>query len=100
MGAVGAALAVVAGYLAFLVVCLVLLAPRWSVPARNLLPSALVSVLSLATGCTLALSPQVPAPVTGAVCLTLGIVVMARWGLPTFLPLARRRGSVTAWSVD
>jgi O-antigen/teichoic acid export membrane protein len=83
MGAVGAALAVVAGYVAFLFVCLAVVAPRWSVPVWSLLPSVLVTALCLATGCGLGLSPRIPALVTGAVCLTLGIVVLTRWGLPT-----------------
>jgi O-antigen/teichoic acid export membrane protein len=88
-GAVGAALAVVAGYLVLLIVCLVVLAPRWSVPVRSLAPSVLVTIATLAVGCLLALSPGIPAVVTALVCLALGLAVMARWGLPSLAAAVR-----------
>jgi O-antigen/teichoic acid export membrane protein len=95
LGAVGAALAALAGYLALLAACVGLVAPRWSVPVRGLLPSLLASLLSLAIGCALALSPGVPAPLTALVCAGLAAAVFARWGFPSIAQAGARwaRGS-------
>lgn len=90
LGAAGAALAVVAGYLVLLVVCVATLAPRWSVPVRTLAPPLLVTVASLALGCALALSPQIPTVVATIACLVLGICMMVRWALPTLAPVGHR----------
>ena len=92
LGAAGLALAILSGYLVLIIVCIGLLAPRWSVSIRRILPSVAASAASLGIGCALALSPRVPAPVTALVCLGMGIAIFARWGLPR---LAQAR---TPWS--
>jgi O-antigen/teichoic acid export membrane protein len=86
--AAGAALAVAIGSLVLLLVSVVILAPRWTVPARSLAPVLLVTVASLAIGCALALS-RIPAPVVALACFALGVAIFLRWGLPT-LPWGSR----------
>lgn len=78
-GAAGAALAVTAGYVVMLVLLLVLVVPRWATSRRTLMPVTLATFGSLGVGCLLALTP-IPAPVTAAVCLAMGLAVFARWG--------------------
>ncbi len=43
------------------------------------MPVTLATFGSLGVGCLLALTP-IPAPVTAAVCLAMGLAVFARWG--------------------
>jgi len=87
--AAGAALAVAIASLVLLLVSVLVVAPRWTIPVRGLLPVVLVTVGSLAVGCALALSRSVPAPVVAVACLALGAAIFLRWGLPT-LPWGSR----------
>ena len=79
-GAAGAALAVIAGYVVVLLLCLVLIVPRWTISIRALLPVTLATLGSLGVGCACALAPTLPAPATAAVCVALALAVFAVWG--------------------
>jgi O-antigen/teichoic acid export membrane protein len=79
-GAVGAALAVLAGYVAMLTVCLLVVVPRWSVPVRALLPVTLVSLAAIALAAAAAVSPAIPPFATAALCGGLAFAAFWRWG--------------------
>ena len=75
------------GYFVFLVVCLLAVAPRWSIPARFLLPPIALNAAVIGLGCALALS-GLPPVVTAISCLALALGVLARGAFALDLLLA------------
>lgn len=91
MGAQGAAVAVGVGYLALLVTCILVLAPRWSVPLACVLPSTLATLAALAIASGSALLPGIPPAASSVVCVVLALAVFLRWGRPTLASLLASR---------